>query len=81
MEGHEDYVTSVAFNHNGTLLASGSSDETIKLWNLETKTEIATLEGHKYSVNSVAFNHNEALLASESRDKTIKLLNLETKSN
>ena len=33
----------VAFNHNGTLLASGSDDNTIKLWNLETKTEIATL--------------------------------------
>ena len=29
-----------------TLLASGSRDNTIKLWNLETKTEIATLEGH-----------------------------------
>ena len=43
MEGHEDSVNSVAFNHNGTLLASGSGDATIKLWNLETKTEIATL--------------------------------------
>ena len=40
-------VNSVAFNHNGTLLASGSLDKTIKLWNLETKTEIATLEGHE----------------------------------
>ena len=43
MEGHEDSGNSVAFNHNGTLLASGSDDKTIKLWNLETKTEIATL--------------------------------------
>ena len=46
MEGHNGYVNSVAFNHNGTLLASGSRDKKIKLWNLETKTEIATLEGH-----------------------------------
>ena len=36
-------VTSVAFNKTGTLLASGSNDKTIKLWNIETKTEIATL--------------------------------------
>ena len=50
----------------GTLLASGSSDETIKLWNLETKTEIATLEGHEDYVTSVAFNHNGTLLASGS---------------
>ena len=33
-------VSSVAFNNTGTILASGSSDNTIKLWNIETKTEI-----------------------------------------
>ena len=41
---------SVAFNTNGTILASGSFDGTIKLWNVETKTEIATLKGHSNSV-------------------------------
>ena len=78
MEGHNDSVSSVTFNHNGTLLASGSYDNTIKLWNLETKTEIATLEGHHGWVNSVAFNHNGTLLASGSGDNKIKLWNLET---
>ena len=38
LEGHNGWVKSVAFNHNGTLLASGSKDSTIKLWNIETKT-------------------------------------------
>ena len=47
-QAHNYSVSSVAFNHNGTLLASGSHDSTIKLWNLETKTEIATLEGHNH---------------------------------
>ena len=37
-QAHNSYVSSVAFNHNGTLLASGSGDKKIKLWNLETKT-------------------------------------------
>ena len=37
---------SVAFNNTGTILASGSEDKTIKLWNVETKTEIATLSEH-----------------------------------
>ena len=37
---------SVAFNNSGTILASGSYDYTIKLWNVESQTEIATLKGH-----------------------------------
>ena len=78
MEEHAGAVNSVAFNHNGTLLASGSN--IIKLWNLETKTEIATLKGHENYVNSVAFNQNGTLLASGSKDDTIKLWNLETKT-
>ena len=72
MEGHKRSVNSVAFNHNGTLLASGSYDNTIKLWNVETKTEIATFREHNGSVSSIAFNHNGTLLSSGSKDKTIK---------
>ena len=31
---HSDSVNSVAFNYTGTILASGSDDKTIKLWNV-----------------------------------------------
>ena len=72
------HVNSVAFNTNGTILASGSSDRTIKLWNVETKTEIATLKGHSYYVNSVAFNTNGTILASGSASDMIRQLNYET---
>ena len=44
--GHSNCVNSVAFNNTGTILASGSRDNTIKLWNVESQTEIATLTGH-----------------------------------
>lgn len=49
----------------------------IKLWNIENKTEIATLEGHKRIINSIAFN-NGVMLASASSDSTVKLWNIET---
>ena len=55
------------------MLASGSYDKTIKLWNVESRTEVATLEGHSDYVKSVAFNSEGTLLASGSYDNTIKL--------
>jgi WD40 repeat protein len=44
--GHSSWVTSVAFSPDGKYLASGSSDKTVKLWNVETQKEITTLKGH-----------------------------------
>ena len=38
--------TSIAFNNSGTILASGSFDFTVQLWNIDIKTEIATLKGN-----------------------------------
>ena len=58
-------MTSVAFNNTGTILASGSWDETIKLWNIETKTEIANLSGKDIKgFNFVTFNNTGTILAS-----------------
>ncbi|MEG4495426.1 AAA-like domain-containing protein, partial [Microcoleus sp. D3_18_C4] len=53
LEGHSSSVMSVAFSPDGKTLASASSDNTIKLWNLQTQKPIATLTGHSSSVMSV----------------------------
>ena len=55
-------------------------DRTIKLWNVESRTEVATLKGHSDWVNSVAFNSEGTLLASGSDDRTIKLWNVESRT-
>ena len=75
-----EFVESVEFNNSGTILASGSNDNTIKLWNIESQTEIATLKGHSRGVNSVAFNNSGTILASGSNDRTIKLWNVESQT-
>ncbi len=73
LKGHTDYVWSVAFSPDGALLASGSGDDTIRLWDATTGQHIRTLTGHTASVWSVAFSPDGALLASGSGDDTIRL--------
>ncbi len=73
LSGHTDDVLSVAFSPDGRLLASGSWDNTIKLWAVASGREVRTLSGHDSWVWSVAFSPDGLLLASASDDKTIKL--------
>ncbi len=77
INGHRDFVRSVAWNHDGTQLASGSSDNTIKIWKVDTGTLLHTLNDHRGWVNSVAWNPDGTQLASGSADKTIKIWNIE----
>ncbi|PAX57149.1 serine/threonine-protein kinase [Brunnivagina elsteri] len=76
LTGHSSPVNSLAISPDGNTLASGSSDKTIKLWNLATGEEIRTLTGHSHRIHSVAISPDGKTLVSGSSDKTIKLWNL-----
>ena len=69
-------VHSVAFNYDGSLLATASGDRTVKLWKfqeqIENPTCVATLE-HSEWVHCVAFHPNGRILASGSNDNIVKL--------
>ena len=78
LEGHTDDVNSVAFSPDGNTLASGSDDETIRLWNAVTGEHQKTLTEHTDDVNSVAFSPDGNTLASGSDDNTIHLWNAVT---
>ncbi|HEY6541716.1 MAG TPA: TIR domain-containing protein [Ktedonobacteraceae bacterium] len=74
----EGDINSIAISPDGTLLASGNNDHTIKLWNLHTGQELLTLIGHSNPVYRVAISPDGQLLASGSGDNIIKLWNPHT---
>ena len=71
--GHSGYVLSVAFSPKGQLIASGSWDNTVKLWRANDGALLKTFSGHSDGIRSVAFSPDGKLLASGSSDNTVKL--------
>ncbi|MCJ8282129.1 MAG: NB-ARC domain-containing protein, partial [Rivularia sp. ALOHA_DT_140] len=78
LRGHTSSVQTFAFSpsKNKNILASGSDDYTIKLWDIDSGECIFTLDEHTGKVYSVAFNADGTLLASASEDKSVIIWNV-----
>ena len=77
-EGHSDEVTGVVFSPDGSQLASGSGDRTVRVWDVQTSQCQYTLEGHSGNIVSVVFSPDGSQLASGSRDRTVRVWDVQT---
>ncbi|HEY9607708.1 MAG TPA: NB-ARC domain-containing protein [Allocoleopsis sp.] len=78
LEGHADWVWSVAFSPDGKTLASSSSDRTVKLWSVSSGKCLRSLQGHSQQIRTVAFSPDGKTLASGSDDCSVRLWNYQT---
>jgi RNA polymerase sigma factor (sigma-70 family) len=73
LTGHTGAVLALACSPKGELLATGSVDRTVRLWDVRTRKEVVVLRGHAGEVLAVAFAPDGRLVASASADRTVKL--------
>lgn len=92
LEGHSDWVSSIAFSPDGLRLASGSLDGTVRIWSLSTgecsgivrdQTKGVgkwkeTLRAYSNSISSIAISPDGSLLASGGSDTSVKLWDMAT---
>ena len=75
LKGHAGTVTSVAFSPSGKILASGSVDQRIRLWDLTTGQHLHTFSNHTSKISAVAFARDD-VLASGGSDGTVFIWDL-----
>jgi len=76
--GHENGVKSIAISNSGQLAISASKDESVKIWDINSGTEIRTCYGHNNEVTSISFSPDDSQAISGDLDGTIILWDINT---
>jgi WD40 repeat protein len=72
-DGHTNEVNTVAWSPDGRYIASGSSDQTVQVWDARTGSLLVTYKGHSDVVTSLAWSPDGRYIASASWDHTVQV--------
>jgi WD40 repeat protein len=78
MKGHDNRVNSLCWSKDGAYIFSGSSDRTIRKWQLIDGKEAFVLQGHTQPVTSICVSPDESHLVSASYDYSVRIWDLKT---
>jgi WD40 repeat protein len=78
LRGHDSMVASLAYSPDGTLLASGSQDRTVRIWDPADETELACLRDSECWVMSVAWSPEGDRIATASTDGRLRIWDTRT---
>src|SRR5260370_17580430 len=71
--GHSEGVQALAWSPDGSRIASGSSDETVQIWDATTGAQVRIYHGHAGSVSTIAWSPDSTRIASGSDDGTVQI--------
>lgn len=73
LDGSKDSIYSLAITQSATLVASGSTEKVIRIWDPRSRQKMLKLKGHTDNVRDLLFSKDGSLLLSASSDGTIRL--------
>lgn len=76
--GHSDSVNAIVWSPDGKYIVSGSSDKSVRVWDILTNSQVFIHRGHSRAVNAVAWFPDGKYIASSSDDKTVQIWNVAT---
>jgi WD40 repeat protein len=76
MQGHIDWIKTIAFAPDTNFAASAGSDQVVRYWDVNSGKAVSEFKGHKGDINGIAFSKDGSKLVSGSDDKTVRLFDV-----